>query len=308
MSRLHVHRVSSTVAAFLLTGVGLAACSSDGDDATAVPPPTAVAPPTTERPTAGEVSAAVEVVGSGLTEGQVIGCNTAGGLATGFYPLSGCPPDQREPIHDSAAYGSVSYGFVVENTSDQVITSLPITYRFLDAAGEVIVEHRTAFSDDDDTGDTESIPVLRPGERVGIGGMKYPGRPGAAEIQVEIGEPGDWMPEAVWYEVNGYGRRDRGELTITDLDVRPGDDNEPVTTFTVESSFEQDWQPTAVYVVFYNSDGEVIGGADDAFSVGRIPADGATSGEVALDDPLEVPGIDPSRTEVYFPGVRVAAG
>jgi hypothetical protein len=30
------------------------------------------------------------------------------------------------------------------------------------------------------------------------------------------------------------------------------------------------------------------------------------SGEVVLDDPMEVPGIDPSQTEIYFPGIRVA--
>jgi hypothetical protein len=303
--RRGVVRRGWAVVAGLFAGVGLVGCSTDGDEASASPPPTAVAPPTTERPTAGEIAEAVVVVDSGLTEGQVISCNTAGGQATGFYPNS-CPPEQREPIRDSVLYGSVSYGFVVENTSDQVIMQLPVTYRFLDIAGEVIVEHRTVFSDDDSTGDTETIPVIRPGERVGIGGMKYPGRPGAAELQIEVGEPLDWMSEAVWYEINGYGRADHGELTITELDVQAGDDNEPVTTFTVESSFEQDKRVGAVYVVFYNPDGEIIGGADDAFSVDSIPTDRAASGEVALDDPIEVPGIDPSRTAVYFPGIRVA--
>jgi hypothetical protein len=259
-----------------------------------------VAPTTTERPTAAEVTASVRVVGSGLTNGQVVGCNTAGGRTTGLYPTS-CPPEQREPIQDSLLYGSVSYGFVIENTGDQVIQQLPVTYRFLDAQGEVIVEHQTAFSDDDPTGETEHMPALRPGESVGVGGMRYPGQPDAAEVRVEIGEPGAWLPEDHW-DVTPPGKADRGALTVTDVDVQPGESDEPVTTFTVESSYGHPVSPTYVYVVFYDAEGRIVGGADEPF--GRVPGGGSVDGEVALDDPIEVPGIDVARTEVYFPGFR----
>jgi hypothetical protein len=297
--------MAGAIVVSVVAGLGLPSCASDGDaEEGATPPPTGVAPPTTRLPTARELVDAVEVVGSGLTEAPVMGCNSPAGEATGFYPDT-CPPEHREPISDSSSYGSISYGFVVENTSDHVILRLPVQYSFLDAEGEEIVEHANAFSDDDPTGDTATIPVLRPGERAGIGGMTYPGRPGAAEIQVEVGEPGDWVPEGAWYVGQNLGRQDRGEVTVTELDVQPGEDGEPVTTFTVESSYEQARPSADVYVVFYDAEGRIVGGAMDV-SVIDIPAGDTASGRVALDDPLAVPGIDPSRTEIYVPGLRMA--
>jgi hypothetical protein len=306
--RAGVARRGGAVVVSLLAGARLLGCSTGGE-ASIAPPPTALAPPTTVRPTARELVDTVQVVDSGLTESFVMGCNTPGGQADNLYPRAfpnGCPPELREPTNESVLYGSVSYGFVVENTSDQVMTQVPVTYGVLDRAGRVIVEQAPFSDDDDPTSDTHTIPVLRPGERVGFGGMRYPGRPGAAELQIEVGEPRDWMPEAAWYVLNSYGRVDHGELTITELDIHPGDSNEPVASFTVESSYEQDNRPQQTYVVFYDAGGRIIGGAGDRFSTDTIPADGSFSGEIELDDPIEVPGIDPSRTEVYFPGLEVA--
>jgi hypothetical protein len=307
--RSGVWRRGAFVVGFL-AGMGLLGCST-GREASVAPPPTAPAPPTTARPTASELVDAVQVVDSGLTEGSVIGCNTPGGQADNLYPSGyypdGCPPELREPTHDSVLYGSVSYGFVVENTSDQVMTQVPVTYRFLNSAGQVIVERDRYVTGDDPTGDTYTIPVLRPGERVGFGGMRYPGRPGAVEIQIEVGEPSNWMPEAAWYVLDGYGRADHGELTITELDVHPGDSNEPVTSFTVESSYEEDKRrPEDTFVVFYDAGGRIVGGARDDFHSDTFPAGGPLSGEIELEDPIAVPGIDASRTEIYFPGLEVA--
>lgn len=275
-----------------------------GDPADVVTPVSVSAPPSTVRPTADEIVEAVQVVDTGVTNGQVIGCNTPGGQATGFHP-DGCPPEHQEPIQDSVLYGSVSYGFVIENTSDQMLYNVPLVYRFYDEAGEVISEHATAFGDGDPTGDAETLPYLRPGERFGLGGMDYPGRPGVAEVRVEIGEPMRWTPEALETALLEQAGMVDGELTVTEVDVHPGEDGEPVATYTVRSTYGEPITAQPVYAVFYDADGRIVGGAHGWAQGPTIPPGGEASGEVPLDDPMEVPGIDPARTEIYIPGVRV---
>jgi hypothetical protein len=286
-------RVAVAACAGVVAAAGAVACSSGGGPQTP-PPPSAAAPPTTARPTAAEIADAVRVVDSGLTESPVRACASEG--------RDGCPPDRRGPDSDSLRYGSISYGFVIENTSDQVLTTLPVTYRFVDAEGQAITEPRVLFVDDDPTGNTETIPILRPGERVGVGGMTYPGRPGAAEVRVEIGVPGDWMPLASWESSHVFAQVREGDLTVSALHVRPGEYGEPVTTFTVESTYEAPVRALGVYAVYYDAGGRVIGGAKDEDGTDSIPAGGTAEAEIALVSPIEVPGIDPARTEVYYPG------
>jgi hypothetical protein len=259
---------------------------------------TASAPPTTEPPTPEEAAAAIEVE-AGMTAGQVIACRTAGGDRTGFYPAAElCPPEQRDVIGDG-----VSFGIVLTNTSDQVLIQIPLTYRFLDAAGQVVPEPSTLFSDADPTSDDGMIDTLRPGEKFGFGGMTYRDRPGAERIEVVVGPPDKVLTEQEF--IVTYTPLGASELqltadlvTIEDIELSYGRQNEPVVSYTAVSHYDRAFSPMA-YAVFRNSAGQVIGGADGSFS-DIIVANGSTRGEISLDDPIEVPGIDPATVAVYL--------
>lgn len=276
---------------------------SEGATAGPTPPPSAVAPPTTQRPGADEVAQAIDVVDAGLTAGHVYACVTAAGQATGWYPPAGsCPPERRGPIGDT-----VSYGVVVRNTSDQVVQDVPLTLRFLDDAGQVINEPATPFSDVDLTSVDAGVAILRPGETFGFGGMRYLDRPGATRVDVEVGEPREWMPadHFDWLQtccVLGSRTHTSLRLTASDIRVSTGPENEPVVTFQVSTNIDQPVSPPYANAVFRNAAGEVIGGADGPVE-SEIPPEGSSvQSEIRLDDPMAVPGIDPTRTEIYFSG------
>ena len=114
------------VAVAVVVGAGTAWWfEDDGTELTAGAPEeaSAAAPTRSVPPTAEELVTAVEV-DAGLTSGQVVACNTAGGQASGLYPAAErCAPEERGVIGDG-----VSYGIVVENTSDRVLIGVPVTY------------------------------------------------------------------------------------------------------------------------------------------------------------------------------------
>jgi hypothetical protein len=269
---------------------------------------TAEVPTTTEPPSVEEVTATIEVE-AGVTPGQVVACNTAGGQATGWYPAAGnCPPEELGVIGDG-----VSYGIVVENTGDQVVTGIPLTYRFVTDDGTVVPEPATPFSDSDLSSDEARI-TLWPGQRFGVGGMTYREGPGATRIEVEVGEPASWMPEMAGEAAHGPVSGD-DPVEITGIEVGYGDDNEPVVHFdarlteAVVDVLEAAGQPPEVerpfaYAIFRDRSGRVIGGADGWLDV-SIGADEPVACEVALDDPLEVPGIDPGQVEIFISAFAV---
>lgn len=298
------------VAVAVVVGAGVAAgVDHDGTALVSAAPAGASgpSPATTEPPTDHDLQQAVDVE-SGMTPGQVMACDTAGGRATGWYPSSAsCPPEDLAVIGDG-----VSYGLVVENTSDQVLLNVPVTYRFLDATGSVVPEPVTAFSDSDRTADSATIPILWPDERYGLGGMSYRDRPGATQIEVEVGMPDRWVPP-MEAEVTYGGFRADEQVEITGITVGYGDDGEPIVRFGAQFPAELAAAQRSSgdgggvggmrgFAVYRDAQGRIIGGADSSTDI-DIGVDEPEAGEIALDDPLVVPGIDPTEVEVFVRGL-----
>lgn len=274
-----------------LVGGGLVRAAQDDGElegTAASPPETAAAPPTTERPTEEEILAAMEEVETGFTIGQVVVCDPdADGEGVWFDPVEvTCPPEERRVVDQ------VAYAAIVENTSDQVIANARVRLRFLTATGDVVTDNPAR--------DTRTIGRFLPGQRIALGGTTR--REGAANITrveaeaIEMIRPGRWWPEA---EDAAHGDRRDGELTARDIHVGYGDTGEPVVTFTIESTHEQEVRPLGATVVFRNAAGDIVGGEWSSLDGSVLPR-GSMEAEVRVADPMEIPGIDPARTEVSF--------
>lgn len=293
--------------ACVLFGGTLLGCSSESTGP-ADSAGTTVVPSTVEDPA--ELADAVEVLDAGFTAGEAMGCVGRDGEVrwsssrTNYSLPDYCPADRRPSLPQSRFRDAVSYGVVIENTSDLVLIDVPVTHRFLDAEGRV-VRASEADPHPPDVG-PEVIPVLRPHEPLGFGGMRLVDRPGTAEIEVEIGEPEDWEPE-VRDEEQRAAQGERGELAVTRVDLEPGGWDEPVVTFSVESRYPSEQTLYTVDAIFYDVDGQVLGGADDVGVPENVLADlivppgGSADGVVALDSPMLIPGIDPDLTEIHVP-------
>ena len=301
------------VACVLFGGI-LFGCSSESTG----PPDSAgttVVPSTVEDPA--ELADAVEVLDAGFTGGEAMGCVERGGEVlrsssrTNYSIPDHCPADQRPSLPESRFRDAVSYGFVIENTSDLVLFYVPVTHRFLDAEGRVVP---ASEADPLDSGQPEVIPVLRPHEPLGFGGMRFVARPGTAEIEVEIGDPERWETEVHYDEQRAAQGDERGELAVTRVDVEPGGWDEPVVTFSVESRYPSERTLYTVDAIFYDVDGHVLGGADDMgvpeniFNDIIVPPGGSADGVVALDSPMLIPGIDSDLIEIYVPEFYVRRG
>lgn len=167
----------------------------------------------------------------------------------------------------------VSYGFMVENTSDQVAVGLSASIAFKDAQGTVIGT------------DEELVNVILPGASFGIGdaGIEVDGEP--VDMEVTLSEPTSWeSPD------------DFGEITTSGVNTTIDDWGAPTTSFTAESTYDRQLDSPYAYVIYRNSAGEIVGGAWSTMQF--LQANGSTTGEVmAL---YTIDNIDDSQTEVYI--------
>lgn len=278
----------------LCLGAGGVAATRDEPSFDPSPPPagaSAEAPTTTAPFTSEDVHHAVEIE-AGLTAGNVFACDVPDGGELGFYPtVENCPPDRLSPIGDT-----VSYGVVLENTSDHMLVMVPVTLTFYDDAGAVVDE--PAISDSDLQNMEVTVDVIRPGQRVGFGGMSYLDRPGATRVEVAVGEPGQVLPQVEAEVLLGAAAQPL-PLTSEVQSVSSGDSGEPVVHFTITSTGDELITTSTAYAILRDEGGHIIGGIDDRFFRVAVPPGGTNEGELVLDDPMAVPGIDPAQVEVY---------
>jgi hypothetical protein len=169
---------------------------------------------------------------------------------------------------------ALAYGFLATNTTDQVAIGPTASIAFVDAAGTVVGSH------------TQTIGVLLPGQTMGLGdsGVEFNGD--VEEMEVTMSEPTSWESPDEY-----------GELTATGLSTTINTDwGTPITTFTAESTYEQQIDYPSVYAVYRNSSGDIVGGASTTMTFAQ--PSGNTAGEVesfyTIDD------VDVDRTEVYI--------
>jgi hypothetical protein len=193
------------------------------------------------------------------------------------------------PGADETVPEALAYAIVVENTSDHVVVGLRMTYRFVDAAGargpsvEAVVD------------------VIRPGERFAVTRVDDTPSDDVAELEVTL-EPREWLPADYYEHIDPLLIGDVWRhLRATDIEVGYLAGNVPVVTFTAESSSQEPIEALLqVYVVFRDADGAIVGGLHRSLSRFHIPAGGSVERLRARSYPVAIPGIDPSRTEVYL--------
>jgi hypothetical protein len=218
---------------------------TDQPGQTAGPATTTASPETTAAAPSGD--AAVAVVESGFS-------NFMGGF------------DQDER--------SVAYGYIVENSGDDVATDITISISAYDAAGNAVAS------------DSHTIHVLRPGEKMGLGDEFF-GDTFAADvdrIDVQVSEPSGLGSEAVPAE---------GTLTAEGI-TTTADDYSVTTKFTAKSTYPEQLDYPSAYAIYRNAEGNIIGGSTG--TVDFIPADGSVAAEVRSWD--AIPNIE--TTEIYL--------
>jgi hypothetical protein len=208
----------------------------------------------------------------------------------GFTAAAGT--DSGDEIH------VVSYGIVVENTSDHVATGTSVRVRMLDEDGRP-VGPRSGIGDAEHT-----IPVLLPGQRFGLGEPRWVKRSGTVELVVIVGESAGWWP--VDHDLVAFPG-----ITTGDVEVDPYYGGALYVRFRIDSAYRVRfggltssllYEPARTpYVLFRNSDGEIVGGGDyrDPWDV---PPGHSEGGFVTNEIPiLELESnVAPARTRVYF--------
>jgi hypothetical protein len=167
---------------------------------------------------------------------------------------------------------TLSYGFIVENTTDQVAVGVNAAIAFKDEAGTVIGS------------DEELVNVIRPGATFGIGdsGIEVDGD--AVDMEVTISEPTSWE------SADSYG-----EITVSGINTTIDDYGAPTTAFTAESTYEEQLDSPYAYVIYRNASGDIVGGAWSTMQF--LQPNGSTTGEVSALYTIE--DIDDTKTEVF---------
>jgi hypothetical protein len=261
---------SNRTALFIAIGVVVAAAlvglvvvlTSGGDD----DPPTTGGPGTTLAPAPNGGDGGGTGGDPGTTEPAPSGDASVAVVDSGFQNfMGGFDGDER----------SVTYGFIVENSGEELATDISVSVSAYDAEGNAVA---TA---------SHTIYVLRPGEKMGLGDEFF-GDTFAADVDrvdFQVSEPGQ-----------GFGAENvpaEGGLTAEGITTN-ADDYSITTTFTAKSTYAEQIDSPSVYAIYRNADGAIIGGSSGYLDF--IPPNGSTAGEVRSWE--LIPNVD--TTEVYM--------
>lgn len=183
---------------------------------------------------------------------------------------------------DTGGLPHLSYGFLVENTTDKRAGAASATVEFLDASGTVI------FSDD-------SLSLtIKPGETLGVGATQtLPD--GGEPAEMRVGE----FNVIAWDDPENVPE---GELTVSDVSMtRDAQYGWPIISFTTENSYDEDpfMFPYAL-ILFRNSAGDIIGASEEGGELSLPPPHGSSTSEITVSWPID--DIDPTRIAVYVSG------
>jgi hypothetical protein len=257
-SKTPLYVAIGVVAVIALVGIILVVTGGGDDDEPATPAP---GTPTTVAPTDGPDGTAAPPDGSDAPAGDA----TVEVIDQGFSNFaSGFDDDER----------SASYGFVIENTGDGTATDIRISVSAYDADDNALAT------------DSQTIYVLRPGQKMGVGDEFYGDdlASDVARLDVQISETSDpyWAEEVP----------DEGRLTAEGV-ATSADDYGMTTTFTAKSTFGVQIDNPYAYAVYRNAAGEIIGGSTGWLDF--VPANGTTAGKITSYD--VIPDVD--ATEVF---------
>lgn len=180
----------------------------------------------------------------------------------------------------------VTYGFVVENTSEMVALHTDIRVTLLDDSGERMADRVVPGP-----AGAEKPTVLLPGERFGAGGIIELGETTPTELDVEIGGS-QWYPaENAFLE---FADVSASEVTAVAHDnvIEPG----PEIDLTIESAYGRTVSASGT-AVLRDGSGAVIGGVVlDTVEV----SPGTSDGQLLSEENEFVPSFDDLEVDVYL--------
>jgi hypothetical protein len=197
----------------------------------------------------------------------------------------------------------LSYGVVVENTSDYVAHNVSVDVRLLDAGGNTIDE--ISGEPITDPSLSQVLTRLLPGEHIGVGSTTPHFGAEVTDVRVEL-EPDLWssVVDDVWAHQ---------PITTSEVATQRGRDGSTLT-FTVDAAYTIEMLRGRLRVeshysaIFRDGDGAVVGGASCCTEPGgpdvtvELPP-GRSQAALHLDD--GTPAVaDDARTEIYAPDPR----
>ncbi|ROO62549.1 hypothetical protein EDC02_4530 [Micromonospora sp. Llam0] len=263
--------------AAVTAGTAIALQMRGQPDATATPTTPCIGPPGRATPPATATAApdgnGLDVVESGFTQ---LGSTSA-------------------PITRNAM---VSIGAVVANTSTHTAHRALVTFDILDSAGESAV--LTTILDQ-----PREIPVILPGERVGVGGQFWIRSEDGQ--RVKVARVNATVSSATWTATAGTPDATTdaegttaGGITTRHLETRrQGTDQIDATvTYEVHSPYCRKWTSVGTSAVFRDEAGTVVGGGFDPAVSPSACLPGRHPGSTLLPSSLPPAAAD-TRTEVY---------
>ncbi|MGH9210060.1 MAG: hypothetical protein ACRD2C_05190 [Acidimicrobiales bacterium] len=310
-----MRRTVLSVGLALLVGVAagaLANTTTGGGDQADPPtgqsePEQAQAPPSTAPLSSTDLAGAVEVLETGLTAGYWEYCNGSDPDPTDG--CSGCSVARGCGTRPPEAQHLVSYGLTVRNRSDHLFRQIPLTFTFVDDAGQPIEMASAPLVAD--------IGRLLPNETLGLGAIVEVDSGGTSSMTVEVGPPGEVVnvdfarataDVAGLYELTADGVGVSGPGSI-DPERRP---TEWTVRYELEGGLPEDVtsnpEPIRVYavpeVVLRDADNRIVGGATGERMEITGPAFGYNELSVHHEG-LAFPAIAEATTQVYFTDVSV---
>lgn len=177
--------------------------------------------------------------------------------------------------------GQLSVGVVVANTTDKVAYRTRLTYQLFDDTHTQIAK----------TGIVEAVvPILLPGQQVGLGFSKVQRDPRAASVEVHLGST-TWLPE-----LGGFT-----PVTATFTRIRQVTPDSPVLIVVEYHEKSANCRPLAAGktgVVFRDANGHIVGGDLADSTVGIAVHDGP-SGTASYEQPAGAPHCSPGEGDTW---------
>jgi len=273
--------------AVVTAGAAVALQMRGQPDATATPTAPCVGPPDRATPSAAEeATATVPPDGNGLDV-----------VESGFTQLgSSSAPITRNSM--------VSIGAVVANTSTHTAHRALVTFNVLDSAGESAV--LTTILDQ-----PREIPVILPGERIGVGGQFWIRSEDGQRVEVArvnaTVSGATWTatatpdtPAATGDPAAEADATTAGGITTRHLETRRHgtDQIDATVTYEVRSPYCRKWTSVGTSAVFRDDAGTVVGGGFDPTVSPSACLPGQHPGSTLLPSSLPPAAAD-TRTEVY---------
>lgn len=187
-------------------------------------------------------------------------------------------------IDDSGAGPMATYAIILENPSADVATVTRLEIRLLDESGDPV---KDLVADREVV--TTYANLIMPGERQAVTNTVYTGGGKVDSVEVKADGTG-WFP--------GDDERFTA-VTASDVSAEPEGDGDAVIDFKVTSAYDEKLSPVAIYAVFRDSDGELLGGTAANDAKPRELQPGSNDGEIEVTAGLPSEW-DAASTEVFI--------